>query len=42
MLIMGATSSRIKHVQPALILAYPGKTASAMLIRDFPLKTTSR
>jgi hypothetical protein len=37
MLVMGARSSRIKPVHPALILAYPGKNASATLIRDLPL-----
>jgi ABC-type amino acid transport substrate-binding protein len=34
MLIMGARSSRIKPIRPALILAYPGQNASATLIRD--------
>ena len=34
MLIMGARSSRIKPIHPALILAYPGQNASATLIRD--------
>jgi hypothetical protein len=34
MLIMGARTSRIKPVHPALILAYPGQNASASLIRD--------
>jgi ABC-type amino acid transport substrate-binding protein len=34
MLIMGARSLRIKAVRPALILAYPGQTASAKVIRD--------
>jgi hypothetical protein len=34
MLIMGARSSRIKPFRPAVILAYPGQTASATLIRD--------
>jgi hypothetical protein len=38
MLIMGARSLRIKAVRPALILAYPGQSASAMLIRDFQLQ----
>jgi ABC-type amino acid transport substrate-binding protein len=38
MLIMGARSSRIKPVHPALILAYPGRTASAALIRDLQLQ----
>ena len=37
MLVMGARSARIKPLQPALILAYPGKNASATLIRDLPL-----
>jgi ABC-type amino acid transport substrate-binding protein len=34
MLVMGARSSRIKPLQPAAILAYPGQTPSAALIRD--------
>lgn len=34
MLVMGASSSRIKPLRPALILAYPGQSASAALIRD--------
>jgi ABC-type amino acid transport substrate-binding protein len=34
MLVMGARSSRIKPIHPALILAYPGQNASATLIRD--------
>jgi hypothetical protein len=34
MLVMGARSSRIKPVRPAMILAYPGQNASATLIRD--------
>lgn len=38
MLIMGARSSRIKPAPPALILAYPGKTASATLIRTLQLQ----
>jgi hypothetical protein len=38
MLIMGARSARIKPVRPALILAYPGQTASATLIRDLHLQ----
>jgi hypothetical protein len=38
MLIMGARSSRIKPVHPALILAYPGRTASATLIRNLQLQ----
>ena len=37
MLLMGARSSRMKPVHPALILAYPGQTASAPLIRDLRL-----
>jgi hypothetical protein len=39
MLVMGARSSRIKPVRPALILAYPGQTASAALIRDLQLQS---
>lgn len=35
--VNGARSARIKPVRPALILAYPGQTASATLIRDLPL-----
>ena len=38
MLVMGARSARIKPVRPALILAYPGRTASAALIRDLQLQ----
>jgi len=38
MLIMGARSARIKSVRPALILAYPGQSASATLIRDLQLQ----
>ena len=38
MLIMGATSSRINPFRPALILAYPGQTASATLIRNLQLQ----
>ena len=38
MLIMGARSSQIRPVHPALILAYPGQTASATLIRDLQLQ----
>jgi len=38
MLIMGARSLRIKAVRPALILAYPGQSASAALIRNLPLQ----
>ena len=38
MLVMGVRLSRIKPVQPALILAYPGRTASATLIRDLQLQ----
>jgi ABC-type amino acid transport substrate-binding protein len=38
MLVMGARSSRIKPAHPALILAYPGQTASATLIRDLRLQ----
>jgi len=34
MLVMGARSLPIKAVRPALILAYPGQSASATLIRD--------
>jgi len=42
MLVMGARSSRIKPVRPALILAYPGRTASATLIRDLQLQPAVR
>jgi hypothetical protein len=42
MLIMGARSSRIKPVRPAVILAYPGQTASAALIRDLQRQLTIR
>ena len=38
MLIMGARLSQIKPVHPALILAYPGQTVSATLIRDLQLQ----
>jgi ABC-type amino acid transport substrate-binding protein len=38
MLIMGARSSRIKPVRAALIVAYPGRTASATLIRSLQLQ----
>lgn len=38
MLVMGARLSRIKPPRPALILAYPGQTASATLIRDLQLQ----
>jgi hypothetical protein len=34
MLVMGARSSRIRPIHPALILAYPGQNASATLIRE--------
>jgi hypothetical protein len=34
MLVMGARSSRIKPIRPAMILAYPGQNASATVIRD--------
>jgi hypothetical protein len=39
MLIMGGRSSQIKPAHPALILAYPGQTASAALIRDLQLQS---
>ena len=42
MLVMGASLSRIKPVHPALILAYPGRTASATLIRDLQLQPAVR
>jgi len=38
MLIMGARSSQIKPAHPAMILAFPGQTASAALIRDLQLQ----
>jgi len=38
MLVMGARLSQIKPARPALILAYPGQTASATLIRDLQLQ----
>ena len=38
MLVMGARSSRINPVRPALILAYPGQAASATLIRTLQLQ----
>ena len=38
MLIMGARASQIKPAHSALILAYPGETASAALIRDLQLQ----
>src|SRR6185436_19546450 len=38
MLVMGARSARIKPVQPARILAFPGQTASATLIRNLQLQ----
>ena len=34
MLVMGARLSQIKPVHPAVILAYPGQSASAALIRN--------
>jgi hypothetical protein len=34
MLVMGARSLQIRPARPALILAYPGPTASAALIRE--------
>ena len=37
MLIMGARSSQVRS-HPAVILAYPGQTASAALIRDLQLQ----
>ena len=37
MLVMGVRSLQIRSVRPALILAYPGQTASATLIRDLRL-----
>jgi hypothetical protein len=42
MLVMGMRSSRIKPDHPALILAYPGQTASATLIRDLRLHPAIR
>jgi len=36
MLVMGSRSSQIKPVHPASILAYPGHSASAPLIRNLP------
>ena len=42
MLIMGARSLRIKPVRPALILAYPGQTASAAVIRNLQLQPAVR
>ena len=38
MLIMGAKSSLIRAGHPALILAYPGQSASAPLIRNLQLQ----
>lgn len=38
MLIMGARSSLIKPVHPAMILAYPGRSASATVIRNLELQ----
>jgi hypothetical protein len=38
MLVMGARSLQIRPVRPALILAYPGQTGSATLIRDLQLQ----
>ena len=38
MLVMGARSLQIRSVRPALILAYPGQTVSATLIRDLQLQ----
>ncbi len=35
MLVMGARNSQIKPLHPAVILAFPGKSASAVLIRNF-------
>ena len=35
MLVMGSRYSQIKPLHPAAILAYPGKAASAALIRSF-------
>ena len=42
MLIMGARSSRIKPVRPAMILAYPGQSPSATLIRDLQRQLAAR
>jgi hypothetical protein len=38
MLVMGARSLQVRPVRPALILAYPGQTPSATLIRDLRLQ----
>jgi hypothetical protein len=38
MLIMGARSGLIKPVHPAMILAYPGRLASATVIRSLELQ----
>ncbi|HLJ46119.1 MAG TPA: hypothetical protein VKU01_08935 [Bryobacteraceae bacterium] len=35
MLVMGSRASQIKPLYPAAILAYPGRSASAPLIRSF-------
>jgi hypothetical protein len=35
MLVMGSRSSQIKPAHPAAILAYPGRSASAAVIRQF-------
>jgi hypothetical protein len=35
MLVMGSRSSRIRPTHPAAILAYPGRSASAAVIRQF-------
>ena len=35
MLVMGSRSSQIRPTHPAAILAYPGRSASAALIRQF-------
>ena len=42
MLIMGSRSSQIKPLHPALILAYPGHSASASLIRSLQSQPTFR
>ena len=42
MLVMGARAAQIKPLHPALILAYPGRSASASLIRDLQLQPALR
>jgi hypothetical protein len=42
MLVMGSRSSQINPLHPAAVLAYPGQSASATLIRSFQSQTAFR